>query len=151
MEDSTSLHGWEIDNQRARSGPDNSWQIIRGPIQMEILGSAPFIRTNEADGPDLPGASHNAHQTGAVVIPGTVSTGHLTAGLDRNDGNTGDFWWLDTEMGHSYRIEVKFGNNPNTATGGSAWDFFIDGDRRGTCCDSDHKPQRRSHGPAHHP
>ena len=104
---------------------------------MELLGT-PFIRTNEADGPDLPGAGHNAHKTGAVVTPGIVSTGHLTPGLDRNHGLYGDYWWLDTQWGHSYRIEVKFGDSPNTATGGSAWTYFIDGDRRGTCCDSDH-------------
>ena len=137
-QDSTSLDGWQIDNQRARSRPDKSWAILRGPLQMEVLGSAPFIRTNEADGPDLPGAGHNAHKTGAVVIPGIVSTGHLTPGLDRNHGLYGDYWWLDTQWGHSYRIEVKFGDSPNTATGGSAWTYFIDGDRRGTCCDSDH-------------
>ena len=136
-QDSTSLDGWQIDNQRARSRPDKSWAILRGPIQMELLGT-PFIRTNEADGPDLPGAGHNAHKTGAVVIPGIVSTGHLTPGLDRNHGLYGDYWWLDTQWGHSYRIEVKFGDSPNTATGGSAWTYFIDGDRRGTCCDSDH-------------
>ena len=136
-QDSTSLDGWQIDNQRARSRPDNSWAILRGPIQMELLGT-PFIRTNEADGPDLPGAGHNAHKTGAVVIPGIISTGHLTPGLDRNHGLYGDYWWLDTQWGHSYRIEVKFGDSPSIATGGSAWVYFIDGDRRGTCCDSDH-------------
>ena len=103
---------------------------------MELLGT-PFIRTNEADGPDLPGAGHNAHKTTAVVIPGIVSTGHLTPGLDRDHGNTGDIWWLDTKRNHSYRIEVKFGDNPDNDTGGSAWTYFIEGDRRGTCCESD--------------
>ena len=137
-QDSTSLDGWQIDNQRARSRPDKSWAILRGPLQMEVLGSAPFIRTNEADGPDLPGAGHNAHKTGAVVIPGIVSTGHLTAGLDRDHGQTGDIWWLDTERNHSYRIEVEFGDSQNNDTGGSAWTYFIEGDRRGTCCESDH-------------
>ena len=104
---------------------------------MELLGT-PFIRTDEADGPDLPGAGHNAHRTGAVVIPGIVSTGHLTAGLDRDHGQTGDIWWLDTERNHSYRIEVEFGDSQNNDTGGSAWTYFIEGDRRGTCCESDH-------------
>ena len=137
-QDSTSLDGWEIDNQKARARPDNSWAILRGPLQMEVLGSAPFIRTDEADGPDLPGAGHNAHRTGAVVIPGIVSTGHLTAGLDRDHGQTGDIWWLDTQRGHSYRIEVEFGDDQNNDTGGSAWTYFIEGDRRGTCCESDH-------------
>ena len=77
-------------------------------------------------------------QNGRSRHPGIISTGHLTAGLDKNHGLYGDYWWLDTQWGHSYRIEVKFGASPNTATGGSAWAYFIDGDRRGTCCDSDH-------------
>ena len=136
-QDSTSLDGWTIGDRRAKKEPDQPWSSVAFPIQIEVLGT-PFIRTNEADGPDLPGAGHNAHQTGAVVIPGIVSTGHLTPGLDRNHGLYGDYWWLDTQWGHSYRIEVKFGDSPNTATGGSAWTYFIDGDRRGTCCDSDH-------------
>ena len=136
-QDSTSLDGWTIGDRRARKIQNQPWAEVAFPIQMELLGT-PFIRTNEADGPDLPGAGHNAHQTGAVVTPGIVSTGHLTPGLDRNHGLYGDYWWLDTQWGHSYRIEVKFGDSPNTATGGSAWTYFIDGDRRGTCCDSDH-------------
>ena len=136
-QDPASLDFWTIDDFRARKESTEYWGTIRDNIQMELLGT-PFIRTNEADGPDLPGAGHNAHQTGAVVIPGIVSTGHLTPGLDRNHGLYGDYWWLDTQWGHSYRIEVKFGDSPNTATGGSAWTYFIDGDRRGTCCDSDH-------------
>ena len=136
-QDSTSLDGWTIGDRRARKIQNQPWAEVAFPIQMELLGT-PFIRTNEADGPDLPGAGHNAHKTGAVVTPGIVSTGHLTPGLDRNHGLYGDYWWLDTQWGHSYRIEVKFGDSPNTATGGSAWTYFIDGDRRGTCCDSDH-------------
>ena len=74
----------------------------------------------------------------AYVTPGIVSNGHLTPGLDRNYGLTGDYWHLDTKRGHSYRIEVKFGDSPDIGTGGSAWIYFIDGDRRGSCCDSDH-------------
>ena len=136
-QDPASLDFWTIDDFRARKESTEYWGTIRDNIQMELLGT-PFIRTNESDGPDLPGAGHNAHKTGAVVIPGIVSTGHLTPGLDRNHGLYGDYWWLDTQWGHSYRIEVKFGDSPNTATGGSAWTYFIDGDRRGTCCDSDH-------------
>ena len=136
-QDPASLDFWTIDDFRARKESTEYWGTIRDNIQMELLGT-PFIRTNEADGPDLPGAGHNAHKTGAVVTPGIVSTGHLTPGLDRNHGLYGDYWWLDTQWGHSYRIEVKFGDSPNTATGGSAWTYFIDGDRRGTCCDSDH-------------
>ena len=142
-QDSTSLDGWEIDNQKARARPDNSWGLLAAPIQMAILGSPPFIRTDEANGPDLPGAGHNAHRTGAVVTPGIVSTGHLTPGLDRNHGLYGDYWWLDTKTGHRYRIEVKFGDSQNNDTGGSAWMSFIDPDHddypyASGCCEADH-------------
>ena len=136
-QDPASLDFWTIDDFRARKESTEYWGTIRDNIQMELLGT-PFIRTNESDGPDLPGAGHNAHRTGAVVIPGIVSTGHLTAGLDRDHGQTGDIWWLDTQRGHSYRIEVEFGDDQNNDTGGSAWTYFIEGDRRGTCCESDH-------------
>ena len=142
-QDLTSLDGWEVDNQKARAQSDNSWRLLAAPIQMAILGSAPFIRTDEADGPDLPGAGHNAHKTGAVVTPGIVSTGHLTPGLDRNHGLYGDYWWLDTKTGHRYRIEVKFGDSQNNDTGGSAWMSFIDPDHddypyASGCCEADH-------------
>ena len=70
--------------------------------------------------------------------PASSALGHLTAGLDRDHGQTGDFWWLDTKRNHSYRIEVKFGDDQNNDTGGSAWTYFIEGERRGTCCESDH-------------
>ena len=136
-EDIASLDDWTIGDKRVRKDGTAAWLPIRSPIRMELLGT-PFIRTDEADGPDLPGAGHNAHKTGAVVIPGIVSTGHLTAGLDRDHGQTGDIWWLDTERNHSYRIEVEFGDSQNNNTGGSAWTYFIEGDRRGTCCESDH-------------
>ena len=136
-EDATSLDGWKISDRRATKDGDQPWSTVALPIQMELLGT-PFIRTNEADGPDLPGAGYNAHKTVAVVTPGIVSTGHLTEGLDRDHGNTGDYWLLDTIWGHSYRIEVEFGDSQTNGTGGSAWAYFIDGDRRGTCCDSDH-------------
>ena len=109
---------------------------------MELLGT-PFIRTNEADGPDLPGAGHNAHQTNGVVTLAIVSTGHLTAGLDYDHGHSGDYWWLETQRGHSYRVEVKFGDNPDNDTGGSAWMSFIDPDHddypyASGCCQADH-------------
>ena len=141
-EDLTSLDGWTIGDSRVKKVPDRPWDELYDPIQMELLGT-PFIRTNEADGPDLPGAGHNAHQTGAVVIPGIVSTGHLTAGLDYDHGHTGDYWWLETQRGHSYRVEVKFGDNPNNDTGGSAWMSFIDPDHddypyASGCCEADH-------------
>ena len=142
-EDSTSLDGWTIGDRRAQKAQNQPWSDVSFPIQMEVLGSAPFIRTDEADGPDLPGAGHNAHRTGAVVIPGIVSTGHLTAGLDYNHGHTGDYWWLETQRGHSYRVEVKFGDNPDNNTGGSAWMSFIDPDHddypyASGCCEADH-------------
>ena len=141
-QDSTSLDGWTIGDRRAKKEPDQPWSSIAFPIQMELLGT-PFIRTNEADGPDLPGSGHNAHKTGAVVIPGIVSTGHLTPGLDYDHGHSGDYWWLETQRGHSYRVEVKFGDNPNNDTGGSAWMSFIDPDHddypyASGCCEADH-------------
>ena len=136
-EDLPSLDGWTIGDRKVSKFPNQPWRENPNPIKMELLGT-PFIRTNEADGPDLPGAGHNAHKTGAIVIPGIVSTGHLTPGLDYDHGQTGDFWWLDTQRGHSYRIEVEFSDEQNNDTGGSAWTYFIEGDRRGTCCESDH-------------
>ena len=141
-EDLTSLDGWTIGDSRVKKVPDQPWDELYDPIQMELLGT-PFIRTNEADGPDLPGAGHNAHQTGAVVIPGIVSTGHLTPGLDYDHGHSGDYWWLETQPGHSYRVEVKFGDNPDNDTGGSAWMSFIDPDHddypyASGCCEADH-------------
>ena len=136
-QDSTSLDGWTIGDRRTRKFQNQPWAEVAFPIQMELLGT-PSLRTDESDGPDLPGAGHNAHKTGAIVTPGIVSTGHLTPGLDYDHGHTGDFWWLDTERGHSYRIEVEFGDDQNNDTGGSAWTYFIEGDRRGTCCESDH-------------
>ena len=136
-EDLPSLDGWTIGDRKVSKFPNQPWRENPNPIKMELLGT-PFIRTNEADGPDLPGAGHNAHKTGAIVTPGIVSTGHLTPGLDYDHGQTGDFWWLDTQRGHSYRIEVEFSDEQNNDTGGSAWTYFIEGDRRGTCCESDH-------------
>ena len=141
-EDLTSLDGWTIGDSRVKKVPDQPWDELYDPIQMELLGT-PFIRTNEADGPDLPGAGHNAHQTGAVVIPGIVSTGNLTPGLDYDHGHSGDYWWLETQRGHSYRVEVKFGDNPDNDTGGSAWMSFIDPDHddypyASGCCEADH-------------
>ena len=141
-QDSTALDGWTIGDRRTRKIQNQPWAEVAFPIQMELLGT-PFIRTNEADGPDLPGAGHNDHKTGAVVIPGIVSTGHLTAGLDYDHGHSGDYWWLETQRGHSYRVEVKFGDNPDNDTGGSAWMSFIDPDHddypyASGCCEADH-------------
>ena len=141
-QDSTSLNGWTIGDRRAKKEPDQPWSSVAFPIQMELLGT-PFIRTDEADGPDLPGAGHNAHQTNGVVTLGIVSTGHLTPDLDYDHGHSGDYWWLETQRGHRYRVEVKFGDNPNNDTGGSAWMSFIDPDHHdypyaSGCCEADH-------------
>ena len=46
-EDSTSLNGWTISDRRARKEPDQPWSDVAYPIQMEVLGSAPFFRTDE--------------------------------------------------------------------------------------------------------
>ena len=144
------LDAWSIDNYSYTNTKQSSGWVsvtrvtdaIPRIIKVAVLGSPEWV-TNEADGPDLPGAGHNAHQTGAVVIPGIVSTGHLTPGLDRNHGLTGDYWWLETQRGHSYRVEVKFGDNPDNDTGGSAWMSFIDPDHddypyASGCCEADH-------------
>ena len=142
------LDSWSIDNDsytKQASGwvikpraQENTPRIIK----LAALGSPQWV-TNEADGPDLPGAGHNAHQTIGVVTPGIVSNGHLTPGLDYNHGHSGDYWWLETQRGHSYRVEVKFGDNPNNDTGGSAWMSFIDPDHddypyASGCCEADH-------------
>ena len=138
-EDSVSLNGWTIgDRKLGGTGSPPSWQNIGFPLRMEISGTPTLLRTDEADGPDLPGTDEDAHKGGAVVTPGITSTGHLTPGLDRNHGLYGDYWWLDTERDHSYRIQVNFGDGQRNNTGGSAWTYFIEGDRRGTCCESDH-------------
>ena len=142
------LDSWSIDNDsytKQASGwvikpraQENTPRIIK----LAALGSPQWV-TNEADGPDLPGAGHNAHQTIGVVTPGIVSTGHLTPSLDYDHGHTGDYWWLETQRGHSYRVEVKFGDNPDNDTGGSAWMSFIDPDHddypyASGCCEADH-------------
>ena len=99
--------------------------------------------SDEPAGEDFPGASSNGHETPGLVTPGTASTGHMAAGLDRNHGNSGDYWYLNTQPGHSYRVEVKFGASPRISTGGSAWNAFVDPDRNEypeptSCCESDH-------------
>ena len=131
------VDGWLIDNRRHSQRIDGGWTGLTRVIKLAVYGEPEWV-TDEADGEDLPGAGFNAHQTTGVVTPGTVSSGNLTAGLDRNQGHTGDYWHLATKWGHSYRVEVKFGDSPDIDTGGSAWIYFIDGDRTGTCCDSDH-------------
>ena len=144
------LEAWSIDNYSYTNTKQSSgWvsvtrvtDVIPRIIKVAVLGSPQWV-TNEADGPDLPGAGHNAHQTNGVVTPGIVSTGHLTPSLDYDHGHSGDYWWLETQRGHSYRVEVKFGDNPDNDTGGSAWMSFIDPDHddypyASGCCEADH-------------
>ena len=135
------LEAWSIDND-SYTKQASGWVIRPRVIKLAVLGSPQWV-TNEADGPDLPGAGHNAHQTNGVVTLAIVSTGHLTAGLDYDHGHSGDYWWLETQRGHRYRVEVKFGDNPNNDTGGSAWMSFIDPDHHdypyaSGCCEADH-------------
>ena len=135
------LEAWSIDNE-SYTKQASGWVIRPRVIKLAVLGSPQWV-TDEADGPDLPGAGHNAHQTNGVVTPGIVSTGHLTVGLDYDHGHSGDYWWLETQPGHSYRVEVKFGDNPDNDTGGSAWMSFIDPDHddypyASGCCEADH-------------
>ena len=99
--------------------------------------------TDEPAGEDFPGAGYNGQETTGAVAVGTVSAGDLTAGLGRNHGHTGDYWYLDTEASHSYRVDVTFGDSPGIATGGSAWIAFLDPDGNEypeptSCCESDH-------------
>ena len=135
------LEAWSIDNE-SYTKQASGWVIRPRVIKLAMLGSPQWV-TNEADGPDLPGAGHNAHQTIGVVTLAIVSTGHLTAGLDYDHGHSGDYWWLETQRGHSYRVEVEFGDNPDNDTGGSAWMSFIDPDHddypyASGCCEADH-------------
>ena len=140
-EDENLTDGWSIaDNgyEKFTSG----WSSSTSKMRMSVFGS-PIATHQEPTDRDFPGAGHNAHQTIGVVTPGIVSTGHLTAGLDYDHGHSGDYWWLETQPGHSYRVEVKFGDNPDNDTGGSAWMSFIDPDHddypyASGCCEADH-------------
>ena len=138
--------GWLIDDGRYAYniiGVDPVWASAGQPIKLAVLGE-PEAVTDEPAGEDFPGADFNAHETTGVVTVGTVdtvSTGHLTAGVDRNHGQTGDYWYLDTQPGHSYRVEVTFGDSPGINTGGSAGIEFLDPDGvdyASGCCESDH-------------
>ena len=80
------LEAWSIDNDSYTKEASGS-VINPRVIKLAVLGSPQWV-TNEADGPDLPGAGHNAHQTNGVVTPGIVSTGHLTPDLNRRQGGT---------------------------------------------------------------
>ena len=135
------LDGWSIDDERY-SKYSGEWLRLPRVIKLAVLGS-PAWMTDEPAGEDFPGDRSNAHLTRGLVTPGTVSTGHLTPGLDRNYGLTWDYWYLDTRPGHSYRVEVTFGDSPNNNTGGSAGVEFIDPDHdnypdASGCCESDH-------------
>ena len=136
------VSGWLIDNQRYEydGNVDAAWVSAARPMKLAVLDWSDWV-TDEPDGEDFPGADFNAHETFGVVTPGTVSNGHLTRGLDRNYGQTGDYWYLDTRPGRSYRVEVKFGDSPNNNTGGSAGIEFLDPDGvdyASGCCESDH-------------
>ena len=136
------VFGWLIDNHRYGYDSELVWTSRARPIQLAVLGRPNWV-SDEPDGVDFPGASHNAHKTLGYVTPGIISNGHLTAGLDYNHGHSGDYWWLDTKQGHRYRVEVKFGDSQNNDTGGSAWMSFIDPDHHdypyaSGCCEADH-------------
>ena len=135
------VSGWRIGNWLAIYSAENPfWENVPNPIKLAVLGWPERV-TDEPDGVDFPGADFNAHETFGVVTPGTASNGHLTPGLDRNNGQTGDYWYLDTRPGGSYRVEVKFGNSSGNDTGGSAGIEFLDPDGvdyASGCCESDH-------------
>ena len=139
------VDGWLIDDGRYAYNTDIDegelgWAIAARVIKLAVLGE-PEWDTDEPDGEDFPGADFNAHETTGVVTVGTASSGLMTAGVDRNHGQTGDYWYLDTQPGRSYRVEVTFGGNAGISTGGSAGINFLDPDGvdyASSCCESDH-------------
>ena len=139
------VSGWLIDNQRYAYNTDIDegelgWAIAARVIKLAVLGEPERV-TDEPAGEDFPGADFNAHETRGLVTVGTASSGLMTAGVDRNHGQTGDYWYLDTQPGRSYRVEVTFGANAGISTGGSAGINFLDPDGvdyASSCCESDH-------------
>ena len=139
------VDGWLIDDGRYAYNTnidegEIGWAIAARVIKLAVLGE-PEWDTDEPDGEDFPGADFNAHETTGVVTVGTASSGLMTAGVDRNHGQTGDYWYLDTQPGRSYRVEVTFGGNAGISTGGSAGINFLDPDGvdyASSCCESDH-------------
>ena len=67
------LEAWSIDNE-SYTKQASGWVIRPRVIKLAVLGSPQWV-TNEADGPDLPGAGHNAHQTNGVVTLGNRQHG----------------------------------------------------------------------------
>ena len=134
--------GWRIGDERHTDSVFGGFTSQPQPIKLAVLGEPEWL-TDEpiAIDEDFPGADYNAHLTRGVVITGTASTGQLTTSVDRNHGQTGDYWYLDTQPGRSYRVEVTFGGSPGISTGGSAGINFLDPDGvdyASSCCESDH-------------
>ena len=134
--------GWGIRDERFTDSVFGGFTSHPNPIKLAVLGEPEWL-TDEpiAIDEDFPGADYNAHLTRGVVITGTASTGQLTTSVDRNHGQTGDYWYLDTQPGRSYRVEVTFGGSPGISTGGSAGINFLDPDGvdyASSCCESDH-------------
>ena len=134
--------GWRISDERYTDPVFGGFTSHPEPIKLAVLGEPEWL-TDEpiAIDEDFPGADYNAHLTRGVVITGTASTGQLTTSVDRNHGQTGDYWYLDTKPGRSYRVEVTFGGSPGISTGGSAGINFLDPDGvdyASSCCESDH-------------
>ena len=127
--DQCAERGWRVSgNEYVRDTATSDWTAVVSTtvLQFAIIGEPVGQRSPQhepACSDDLPGDRREAHLTTGMVTPGTVSTGHLTAGLDTNlapdgiQGFTGDHWFLDTQPGRSYRLEVKFGDNPGVETG----------------------------------
>ena len=134
------VDGWLINNRRHGQRLAVHGLALSRVIKLAVLGSPAWV-TDEPAGEDFPGADFNAHETFGVVTVGTASNGHMTAGLDRNYGQTGDYWYLDTQPGRSYRVKVTFGASTGISTGGSAGIEFLDPDGvdyASSCCESDH-------------
>ena len=116
------------------------WESFSRVIKLAVNGEPEWLR-HEPKGEDFPGENDNAHETTGVVSIGPSSFGDLTEGLDIDHGNSGDYWFLDTQPGHTYRVFVEFGNSPSEDTGGSAWIAFLDPDEvdyASSCCEDDH-------------
>ena len=138
------VDGWLIGDDRFASITTNVWTMLARVVKLAVLGE-PEWDTSEPAGEDFPAAYFNGRETTGVVTTGTVSTGHLTAGVDTDQDFTADhwadYWYLHTGPGHSYRVEVTFGDNPGISTGGSAGISFVDPDEVdyvSGCCESDH-------------
>ena len=92
------VDGWRIDDERYAKN-NAGWQSRPRAIKLAVLGS-PLVGDRRVRRPRPPGCKpQRPPDVSGIVIPGIVSTGHLTAGLDYDHGHSGDYWWLETQTG----------------------------------------------------